>query len=191
MLALASGYVLSGVYTTPPTPNAVQYPVPTTLNASNGAYILNVSLYDGTGFSANATINFTLVNRGALYVNISLPLNDSSKTANTTFTLTANVTCQNADCGTVEGLARYNSSGNLANATISTTQGDTPLFINGSGGSGTVDSLQYKRPVNLTWASSTTMPISLLESSAAVRILRFPVHLMICPSFKRRSRSRG
>lgn len=32
----------------------------TTLNASDGSYILNVSLYDGFGFSSNATVNFSI-----------------------------------------------------------------------------------------------------------------------------------
>ena len=32
----------------------------TTLNASDGSYILNVSLSDGTNFSSNATVNFTI-----------------------------------------------------------------------------------------------------------------------------------
>ena len=43
---------------------------------------------------------------GLLSVNLTLPLNNTEITANTTFSLTANVTCLNANCGIVRGLAR-------------------------------------------------------------------------------------
>jgi len=73
-----------------------------------------------------------------LFVNISSPDNTTQVTANDTFTLIANITCLNNDCGIVRGLARYNDSGSsVANTSIRArylgeTIFPTPLFINGS-----------------------------------------------------------
>jgi len=94
-------------------------------------------------FTTNDTI-ITVTALPSLSVNISSPKNDTEITANTTFTLIVNVTCLNADCGTVEGLARFNDSGSsVPNKSINTTQFATPLFINGSGGAGKFRSAAY------------------------------------------------
>ncbi|MBI3027269.1 hypothetical protein HYY70_04080 [Candidatus Woesearchaeota archaeon] len=61
----------------------------TTLNASDGTYILNVSLSDGTDFSSNITINFTI---DTVKPRINASLNNSSPRRFDVVNMTANVT---------------------------------------------------------------------------------------------------
>ncbi len=58
-----------------------------TLNASDGEYMLNVSLYDGTDFSANATANFTIdITKPA----VNMSINNSSPRTGSVVNISAN-----------------------------------------------------------------------------------------------------
>ncbi len=112
----------------------------TSAQVSNATQLTSSGVFNFTMFATDTSNNvkqnstLIIVPFGTFYVNISLPLNNSQVTVNTTFSLIANVTCKNADCGVVQGLARYNDSGsNISNKSISTVKFATPLFINGSG----------------------------------------------------------
>ncbi len=60
----------------------------TTLNASDGSYILNVSLFNNNSFSANATANFTI---DTIRPRINSSINNSNPRINWTINITANV----------------------------------------------------------------------------------------------------
>ena len=97
-------------------------PVNTTLNASEGRYILNVSLYDGIDFSSNATVNFTL-DRSAPTVAIYSPANTTNLTSqfvtfswNTTDNIDNVILCNLTVDGSV-----LNSNAQSANNSITTS----------------------------------------------------------------------
>ncbi|MDY6774370.1 MAG: hypothetical protein SVS85_04170, partial [Candidatus Nanohaloarchaea archaeon] len=48
------------------------------------------------------------------------------------FTINASVTCRDADCGTVQGTARYNTSGLEPDTAVSDVEGTTPFYTHGS-----------------------------------------------------------
>ncbi|MFC2134826.1 SBBP repeat-containing protein, partial [Bacteroidota bacterium] len=90
---------------------------------------------DGTSNEGNST-NITIVPEyGSLSVNIAWPTNGQAVTQNSTFNITANITClgdTGATCGTVYAYARYNESANV-DTNIDSTKGATPMYITEGG----------------------------------------------------------
>ena len=95
----------------------------TTLNASDGYYILNVSVSDGIAITANATVNFTIDTANPA-VRLDNPLNNSFNTS-TTFTATFTATDTNlANC-----TLYHNFTGTWqANETINAASGQQISF---------------------------------------------------------------
>lgn len=106
-------------------------------------WIITIFLVIGLIEIVNAGNGYTNVS-----VNISMPINNTIVNANTTFALVANITCLATNCGAVTGMARYNTTGDIANKSIparsklkngrkSGNQSLKPLFIfNGSNNGG-------------------------------------------------------
>lgn len=82
-------------------------------------------------YAPNANIN----------VSISEPTDNQAVTQNTTFNVVASVTCNDNDCGWVNGVARYNDSGSTPDTFMNITEGATPFhsqsigsfYVNGTG----------------------------------------------------------
>lgn len=110
-------YYINGVL------NQTQLGLNTTFNASDGIYVLNVSLFDnvtGTSYSANATVNFT-IDTVKPSVNLSSPVtmfNSSSENVTFIFNATDERSTQNINCSI------YIDS--VLNATNSSTLNATP-----------------------------------------------------------------
>ena len=65
---------------------------------------------------------------GLLTVELISPPNNSIVPQYRNFTIKANITCFNADCGTIYGYALYNSSSPNPDTNISTSKGDVPFY---------------------------------------------------------------
>ncbi|MBI2653175.1 right-handed parallel beta-helix repeat-containing protein, partial [Candidatus Woesearchaeota archaeon] len=87
----------------------------TTLNASDGSYILNVSISDGFANSSNATANFTL-DTVAPVVGLIAPVNNSNSSAVVTFTFIVSSTLTPFDDCQLFG--NWSSKGFVGNETI-------------------------------------------------------------------------
>jgi len=78
-------------------------------------------------FEDNTTLNITGV-AGKLIVALNEPLDNTIVPRYRNFTINATVICKDANCGVVQGRARYNSSGTEPNTDISTAPGTTPFY---------------------------------------------------------------
>jgi len=105
----------------------------------NFTVVVNDSSHDAAGGNKNQSEQIiTVAATPSLLVNISLPTNNTAVIANTTFTIIANITCLQNDCGIVRGIARYNDSGSsvpnksIRGRYLGETTFPVPLFINGT-----------------------------------------------------------
>ena len=89
----------------------------------------NATLYYNASesYEDNTTVNITGV-AGKLIVFLNEPPDNTIVPRYRNFTVNATVICRDANCGSVQGRARYNSSGSEPNTDISTTPGATPFY---------------------------------------------------------------
>jgi outer membrane protein assembly factor BamB len=109
----------------------------TNTSSGTGTYAWRVFANNSCGeWNDTGEQTITFVNK---WLEVSLLTPTAGQTTNVvqnnTFDVNATVTCETNpsgySCGSIDGSARYNSSGTEPNALISTTQGDTPFYIIG------------------------------------------------------------